>query len=112
VYAPSGLVGLVLRHRVLLQRRGAGAVFAAYALALIPLAVLLAGAIVLIEMSYRLATQPELGTRMRLLWMPLDAAMATPWLGAALAIVAGGFLLRLAGRRVAIAWDRTMSSST
>jgi len=111
VYAPSGLVGLVLRHRVLLRRRGAGAVFAAYALALIPLAVLLAGAIVLIEMSYRLATQPELGTRMRLLWMPLDAAMATPWLGAALAIAAGGLLLRLAARRVAIAWDRTMSRS-
>jgi len=86
-------------------------VFAAYALALVPLAVLLAGAIVLIEMSYRLATQPELGTRMRLLWMPLDAAMATPWLVAALAIVAGGFLLRLAARRVAIAWDRTMSRS-
>jgi branched-chain amino acid transport system permease protein len=112
VYAPGGLVGLVLRHRVLLHRRGAGAVLAAYALALVPLAVVLAGVIVLIEMSYRLATQPELGTRMRLLWMSLDAATATPWLASTLAIVIGGVMLRLATRRVVAAWDRALGSPT
>ena len=35
--------------------------------ALVPAALMAAGAVLLIEMSYRLSTQPELGTRMRLL---------------------------------------------
>ena len=106
LYAPQGLIGLVLRHRELAGRSGAGGVLGAYAVAAIPVVVLLAGAIVLIEMSYRLSTQAELGTRMRLLWMPIDAASPGPWVASLAAVIAGAALLRVVLRRVSAAWDR------
>jgi hypothetical protein len=57
-------------------------------------------------MSYRLSTQPELGTRMRLLWIPLDAATPWPWLAAAAALVGGFLWLRATFGAVAAAWQR------
>ena len=74
---------------------------AAYTVALLPLALMAAGAVLAIEMAYRLSTQPELGTRMRLFWTPLDAASPWPWIVAAIALAAGLLLLRLSFRRAA-----------
>jgi len=57
-------------------------------------------------MSYRLATQPELGSRMRLAGVAVDAATAWPWLAAGV-MLAGGFLLfRGAWSLVGSAWNR------
>ena len=79
---------------------------AAYGVALAPLALMARGTVLLIEMSYRLSTQPELGTRMRLLWTPLDAASPWPWIIATGALAAGFLLFRATWRLVAAAWDR------
>jgi branched-chain amino acid transport system permease protein len=106
LYAPRGLAGLITMHRPLLGSPALGRLLATYVYACIPLALMLAGTILLVEMSYRLATQPELGTRMRLLWTPLDAASPWPWV-AAVAALAGGFLwLRATFAVVAAAWQR------
>lgn len=106
LYAPGGLAGLIVMHRPIVRTRAFGSVLAAYARAAVPLAIAAAGAVLGIEMSYRLATQPELGTRMRLLWLPVDAASPWPWIGA-VAAVAGGFLLfRATWPVVAASWDR------
>jgi hypothetical protein len=65
-----------------------------------------AGAVLLIEMSYRVSTQPELGTRMRVVWITVDAASPWPWI-AAIALFAGGFLVfRKTWPIVAAAWNR------
>jgi len=74
LYAPAGLAGLLLMHGRVITRRGFRKLVGAYAVALVPAAIMAAGAIVVIEMSYRLATQPELGTKMRILWTAIDAA--------------------------------------
>src|SRR6185436_7662977 len=68
LYAPAGLAGLLLMHRRVIGTRALSTLLGAYAVALVPATIMGAGAIVLIEMSYRLATQPELGTKMRILW--------------------------------------------
>ena len=81
-------------------------VLSAYAVALVPAVVMAMGAVLLIEMSYRLSTQPELGTRMRLLWVNLDAATPWPWIAAALLLVAGFHVFRTTWRQVAAAWSR------
>jgi hypothetical protein len=65
-----------------------------------------AGAVLLIEMSFRVSTQPELGTRMRLLGITLDAATPWPWIGAVLVLVAGFVAFRATWGRVAAAWVR------
>ncbi|MET0732116.1 MAG: branched-chain amino acid ABC transporter permease [Casimicrobiaceae bacterium] len=112
LFAPAGLAGLILQHRPIVRTRAFGGVLGAYALALVPVAVMAAGSVLLVEMSYRLATQPELGTRMRLLWTPVDAASPWPWV-VALAALGGGFLLfRATWPVVAAAWERARAEAS
>jgi branched-chain amino acid transport system permease protein len=106
LFAPSGLAGLIVMHGALLRTRALGAVLAAYAIALPPALVMGGGVVGLIEMSFRVSTQPELGSRMRLLRIDLDAATPWPWIGA-VALLAVGFLaFRATWPRVAAAWAR------
>jgi branched-chain amino acid transport system permease protein len=109
LYAPSGLAGLIVMHRRIARPRALAAVLAAYGIALVPLALIGAGAVLAIEMGYRLSTQPELGTRMRLLWTPLDAASPWPWIVAAVALGGGFVLFRAILPRVASAWERALA---
>jgi hypothetical protein len=55
-------------------------------------------------MSYRLATQPELGTVIDLFRMQFDAASAWPWVDAAAALAGGLIALRQVSPRLAAAW--------
>jgi branched-chain amino acid transport system permease protein len=107
LYAPSGIAALIIVHRPIVRSRAFIGVLAAYAVALAPLALTGAGAVLVIEMSYRLSTQPELGTKMRLLWTELDAASPWPWIIASAALAGGLLLLRATWRLVATAWGRT-----
>jgi branched-chain amino acid transport system permease protein len=111
LFAPSGISGLIVRHASIARTRAFAGVLRAYALALVPLAIIAAGMVLLVEMSYRLATQPELGSRMRLLWTSVDAATAWPWIVAIVALVGGFLLFRLTWRPVAAAWDRAEASA-
>jgi branched-chain amino acid transport system permease protein len=111
LYAPGGLAGLILMHRPIVHTRAFGGVLAAYALAAVPLAIAAAGAVLGIEMSYRLSTQPELGTRMRLLWLPVDAASPWPWIGAVAAVAGGVLLFRATWPAVAASWDRASAEA-
>jgi len=106
MFAPSGISGLIVRHASIARTRAFAGVLRAYALALVPLAAIAAGMVLLVEMSYRLATQPELGSRMRLLWTSVDAATAWPWITAVAMLVVGFLLFRLTWRPIAAAWDR------
>jgi branched-chain amino acid transport system permease protein len=106
VFAPAGLSGLITMHASIVRTRAFWHVLRSYAIALVPAVTMAAGAILLIEMSYRLSTQPELGTRMRLLWVALDAATPWPWIGAAVLLTVGLLTFRRTWRVVAAAWDR------
>src|SRR5262249_52268696 len=54
LYAPDGLSGLVVRHAPIARTKAFGGLLGAYLVALIPVVVVATGAILLIEMSYRL----------------------------------------------------------
>ena len=111
LFAPSGIAGLIVRHASIAHTRAFTGVLRAYSLALVPLAISSAGMVLLVEMSYRLATQPELGSQMRLLWTNVDAAKAWPWIVAIVALVGGFLLFRLTWRPVAAAWDRAAAEA-
>jgi len=111
LFAPSGLSGLFVRHASIMRTRAFAGVLGAYALALVPLAIIAAGTVLLVEMSYRLATQPELGSRMRLLWTNVDAASVWPWAVAIVALVGGFLLFRMTWRPIAAAWDRATAEA-
>ena len=106
LFAPSGLAGLIVMHATIVRTKAFRGLLAAYAVALVPAAVMAAGAVLLIEMSYRRSTHPELGTRMRLLWTTMDTAAFWPWIGAAVLLVAGVVAFRMTWPRIALAWDR------
>jgi branched-chain amino acid transport system permease protein len=105
LYAPGGLAGIFAKHAALARTAMLAPVMRAYALALPAAVMMLAGAVTLVEIAYRLSTQPEAGTRMRLFWIPMNAATAWPWVGAAAVMLAGYFLLRHAAPRVRAAWE-------
>jgi branched-chain amino acid transport system permease protein len=111
LYAPAGLAGLIVMHRRIARPRALAGVLAAYAVALLPLALMAAGAVLAIEMSYRLSTQPELGTRMRLLWTSVDAASPWPWIVSAAAVAVGVGLSRASFRLVSSAWERATAQA-
>ena len=106
VYAPTGLSGLIMMHGRILHTRAFRTLLSTYALAAGPAIVMAVGAVALIEMSYRLSTQPELGTRMRLLWVAIDAGTPWPWTIAALLVVMGFVLFRKTWHPIAAAWNR------
>jgi branched-chain amino acid transport system permease protein len=104
LFAPSGIAGLIAMHRVIAHTNAFRRVIVAYAIAVVPAALMLLGAVAVIEMSYRVSTQPELGTRMRIAAIPLDAAAVGSWAGA-FALMAGGFLaFRRTWPLVSAAW--------
>jgi len=112
LFAPSGLAGLIVMHGAILRTRAFGAVLASYVIALVPALVMATGAVLVIEMCYRVSTQAELGTRMRLLGISLDAATPWPWLFAGALLVVGFFAFRATWGRVAAAWSRAGDEAT
>lgn len=111
LYAPAGLAGLIAMHRRIASPRALAGVLAAYGVALPPLALMAAGAVLAIEMGYRLSTQPELGTKMRILWTSVDAASPWPWMIGAVALGAGLWLFRASFPVVAAAWERAAAQA-
>ena len=112
VFAPAGLAGLILMHRPIIRMPAFWRVLRAYAIAFAPALVMTIGAIVIIEMSYRLSTQPELGTRMRLFWTDIDAATPWPWLAAVVMIVSGFVVFRKTWPIVAQAWQQATTEAS
>ena len=106
LFAPGGLSGLLLMHRPILKTRAFLSVVKTYAIAFIPMLIAAIGAVILLEINYRRATQPDAGARMRLFWVDMDTATPWPWL-AALALLTFGALVFYRYRpRVAEAWQR------
>lgn len=112
LFAPTGLSGLIVMHGSILHTKAFWSVLSAYAVAAVPAVIMVIGAVLLIEMSYRLSTQPELGTRMRLLWIDMDAATPWPWIIALLLLAAGCVVFRRTWRTVAAAWDRASAEAS
>ena len=104
MFAPQGLAGLLAMHRPLWGRRALQQVAVAYSLALVPALIMLAGAALLIEMTYRLAVKAAEGVAMTFLTVPLSADHPIPWLSAGALSIGGFTLFRLTWPLIAAAW--------
>jgi branched-chain amino acid transport system permease protein len=106
-FAPNGIAGLLLMHAPLWQARAYGPILRlarAYLIALIPALVLLAGFILIIEMTYHLSVKASEGTKISVFHIAVDSTSTMPWVAAA-ALVTGGFgLFRLTWPVVGAAW--------
>jgi branched-chain amino acid transport system permease protein len=105
LFAPGGLSGLLAAHAPLVRARTLHKVLGGYAVALVPGLVMASGCVLLLEVAYRTATKPELGGKMVLFGMPLDAYQPWPWaLGAGLAAF-GFYAFRRTWPLVARCWE-------
>jgi branched-chain amino acid transport system permease protein len=99
VFVPEGLAPFLARHVPVLRAGLAHRLLSAYAAVGVAAALLTAGAIAAIEMTWRLSIDSDKGPHLRLVGIPVDVSQ--PWAWAwALALAAAG----LAGLRLAAPW--------
>ena len=111
LFAPNGLIGLVLMHAPIARAGLLHRLAAPYALALGPAILLALGVIALVEMNYRLAIRPELGPKMTLFGVGFDATSAAAWI-VSFALVAAGLLgLRALAPRVVASWSKALEEA-
>ncbi len=106
LFAPGGLVSLIVMHRPLWRARLLHRVVPTYVVAAVPALVMTLGASVILELNYRIATQPELGKKVTLFHVPMDGSRPWPWLAAVVLLAVGFYGFRASCRVVAAAWQR------
>ena len=111
LFAPRGLAGLIVMHREVARTRAFFGLLRAYAIALLPAIVMAIGAIVLIEINYRSATQPEAGPKMTLFWIDIDTSTPWPWLAALALLAIGYWLFRRSLPAVSSAWEHAAEAA-
>ncbi len=105
LFVPNGLAGLLSMHVRLFRTRAWIAVLKAYALAAVPAGALVAGAVTLLEINYRRATQPEAGPQVKLFGVTMDTSTPWPWLTASGLVIFGLLALRWSWPLVTAAWQ-------
>jgi branched-chain amino acid transport system permease protein len=98
LYAPGGVASVVVEHRRLWQAGVLGRLAPAYLLAALPVLLVGAGVIAVVEMVYRV--MKEQSARLRVFGLTVDATRGLFWVAVALAIALGVLLLRKVGRTV------------
>ncbi|HTR59914.1 MAG TPA: branched-chain amino acid ABC transporter permease, partial [Casimicrobiaceae bacterium] len=111
LFAPGGLSGLLSMHRPIVRTRAFLGVLKTYAIAAVPVLIAAAGAIMLLEMNYRRATQPDAGARIKLFALDLDTSTPWPWLAAIVLLAMGVLLFRRTRPLVERAWERAGSEA-
>jgi len=106
LFARGGLAGLLLMHARLIRTRAWIEVLKAYAIAALPAGVMVAGAVTLLEINYRRATQPEAGPRVTLFGVSMDTSTPWPWLAATSLVIFGFLAFRRSWPLVTAAWQR------
>jgi len=96
MFAPGGLAGLLMMHVPLVRARVLHLLMVPYALLLAAASIAGVGAIVIVELTYRLTVKATEGTVIRLFGISLDTESAWPWLLAAALAAGGGFLTHAA----------------
>ena len=106
LYAPGGIASILAEHRAVWRAGLLKRLMPSYLLAALPVALLVAGIISMVEMAYAAVNAAERGTtELHILGVRLDGATALSWVEAAASIGAGLFLLRLAGKKVSHGWQ-------
>jgi len=104
MYAPWGLGGLLLMHQPLLAAGTLRRVLPAYALALIPVVMLGAGGVLLVETSHHLLVKAAEGPAMRVFWIGYDATSPVVWVAIGVLLIAGTLALRRIAPKVSEAF--------
>ena len=104
LYAPGGFASLIVMHVPVLKERLMNRLWLPYAAALVTGAVLLAGLVSVVEMTYYYSLEAKTAPEMTLFGFAFDVTTALPWT-VALGLLVGGFIIsRFAWNAVGRAW--------
>jgi branched-chain amino acid transport system permease protein len=105
MYAPGGLAGLVMMHRPIWRAGALWRLLPAYALLLVPVALVAGGAVMVIEMATHLRIKAAEGSVMTTAGIAYDTASWKPWALALACLLVGLALGRFGWRSVGAVWD-------
>jgi branched-chain amino acid transport system permease protein len=117
LFAPYGLSGLLMMHAQFWRGpvgRSITRLFkllGAYIIAAIPALIMLAGAILLIEMIHHVAQKGAEGANMHFLrrnYLTVNTHTVLPWVGGVIAMIGGFFAFRFTWPTVASAWHNAL----
>jgi branched-chain amino acid transport system permease protein len=105
ILSPGGIAGAVAAHAPVLKSRHRSALLARYLLLLVPLALLIFGLVLLVEMTYRLSGHTVSAQSLSLLGLDFVADELGSWAKALGIILLGGVLLRPLLRGAKAVWE-------
>ena len=108
LYAPGGVASVVVEHRRLWHAGVLGRLAPAYLLAALPVLLVGAGVVAVVETVYRLMKEDS--ARLRVLGFTLDASRGLFWVAVVAAIALGMLLLRKVARTVSDERHRAYST--
>ena len=111
MYVPWGLGGLLLMQRPLFARGAWRGVLPVYALAMVPIALLGAGGVALVETAHHLLVKGSEGPAMRVLGVSYDAHSVLAWVVIVLLLAAGLIALRRVAPRVSHAYHQAVQQA-
>ena len=104
LYAPGGFASLIVMHLPVMKERLMNRLWRPYAAALATGAVLLAGLVSVVEITYHYSLESKTAPEMKLFGFVFDVTGALPW-AVALGLLVGGFVIsRFAWKAVGRAW--------
>ncbi len=113
MFSPGGVAGVLALHRPLLRGGRIFRLAPVYAATALPLAALVTGGIVLIELAHHMLVEAQSdGASTSVFHVPMDGASPLPWI-CALALFFGGALgLRAIWPKIGDAWASAMMTQT
>jgi len=104
LYAPGGFASLIVMHLPVMKERLMNRLWLPYAATLTTGAVLLAGLVSVVEITYHYSLESNTAPQMKLSGFEFDVTDALPW-AVALGLLVGGFIVsRFAWKAVGQAW--------
>jgi branched-chain amino acid transport system permease protein len=120
LFAPYGLSGLLMMHAQFWRGPMGSRIsrllrlLGSYLIALIPALIMIAGAVLLIEMIHHVAQKGAEGANMHFLrrnYLTVNTHSALPWIGAVIAMIAGFFAFRFTFPIVSKAWNDALTDA-
>ena len=105
MFAPGGIIGLLMKHRPLVRAGTMVAVLRAYLLALVPTLTMIAGLILAIEIVVQHTVNAGEDPHTKAFGAHFNAASPLIWLLAATFLIGGFVAARRTWRRAGKAWD-------
>ena len=102
LFVPGGIASLVVLHVRLWNANLLGRAAGVYARMLVPSAIVFAVVVFMVELAYCAAEDPPIP--LRIFGVDVDSGSAGNWIASLVILVAAGFLVRWAWRRVAPRW--------